>query len=121
MIKNFKDKLAGRVLNVPVWSARQQDYIVTETECDYDSNGAWYGRVRLDWVASDYSVPTRIHVKISKPRTGMEWEAIVSMPNNYGLYANREVMVLPHHLKSPDTFGKLIADIVNNTNNNYFN
>lgn len=121
MIKNFKDKIIGRVLNVPVWRAKQQDYIVTETECGYDFDGVWIGRLRLDWVESDYSVPNHIDVKISKPHKGMEWEAKVIIPKNYGLYANREVMVLPHHLKSPETFGKLIADILNNTNNNYFN
>ena len=122
MIKNFKDRIEGRALNIPVWSAQSQQYRVMSVNTTCDNDGYWRGQIVTKYIPSAFSVPEDIDVMIRKYDTQMEWEVEVVYTDEQGRSpANRTVMVLPHHLKSPDDLGQLIADIINKTDINYFN
>ena len=122
MIKNFKDRIEGRALNIPVWSAAKQQYRVLAVYVYTDDKDYWQGKIATQYIPSAFSVPEDIDVMIRKYDTQMEWEVEVVYTDEQGRSpANRTVMVLPHHLKSPDDLGQLIADIINKTDINYFN
>lgn len=122
MIKNFKDRIEGRALNIPVWSAAKQQYRVMSVHETTNHEDYWQGQIITQYIPSAFSVPHDIDIVLMKYDTQMEWDVEVTYTDEEGRSpANRTVMVLPHHLKSPDDFGQLIADIINKTDINYFN
>lgn len=122
MIKNFKDRIEGRALNIPVWSAGQQLYRVKSAYEFTNHSDYWEGQIGTQYIPSAFSVPTDIDISIRKYHTQMEWQVELVYTDEQGRSPNhRTVMVLPHHLKSPDDFGQLIADIIDKTDINYFN
>lgn len=122
MIKNFKDRIEGRALNIPVWSAAKQQYRVLAVYVYTDDKDYWQGKISTQYIPAAFSVPHDIDIVLMKPNTQMEWDVQVTYSDEQGRSPeSRTVMVLPHHLKSPDDFGQLIADIINKTDINYFN
>lgn len=122
MIKNFKQRIDSRgYCSIPVWGATGQEYRVTGVS-ETASDGYWRGTVHTKWVVSQYMVPEKIDVDIKSFDKQMEWNVEVSFTDEQG--RNRQalkVMVVPEHFKTPDTFGKLIADIIDNPEIDYFN
>lgn len=123
MIKNFKDKIFGKVIGVPVWSARGQGYLVTSSEETFDTEGYWRGSISLVPQKSSYSVPDNIGVIIKKSSDKMEFEVGVTwdMDITRNGIKTRDVMVTPAHLKSPEKLGELIAMIIDDEKTNYYN
>lgn len=122
MIKNFKDRIEGRALNIPVWSAQSQQYRVMSVHETTNDKDYWQGQIITQYIPSAFSVPHDIDIVLMKYDTQMEWDVEVTYTDEQGRSpANRTVMVLPHHLKSPDDLGQIIADIINKTDINYFN
>lgn len=122
MIKNFKDRINGRALHIPVWSANGQQYRVCSVHEITNHKDYWQGQIVTQYIPSAFSVPYDIDVTLMKYDTQMEWDVQVTYTDEQGRSpASRTVMVLPHHLKSPDDFGQLIADIIDKTDINYFN
>lgn len=123
MIKNFKDKIFGKVIGVPVWSARGQAYLVTSAEETAGTDGYWRGSISLVRQKSSFSVPDNIGVIIKKYSEKMEFEVGVTwdMETSRTGIQTRHVMVTPAHLKSPEKLGELIAMIIDDEKANYYN
>jgi len=122
MIKNFKDKIDGRVLNIPVWSANGQQYRVCSVHETTNHKDYWQGQIVTQYIPSIFSVPCDIDITLMKYDTQMEWDVEVTHTDEQGRSpSSRTVMVLPHHMKSPESLGQIIADIINKPDINYFN
>lgn len=123
MIKNFKDRIFGRAIGLPVWSAKGQQYLVTSAEETADTDGYWRGSISLVPQKSSYSVPDNIGVIIKKYSEKMEFEVGVTWDMEIARNGiqTRNVMVTPAHLKSPEKLGELIAMIIDDEKTNYYN
>lgn len=121
MIKNFKQRIEGKAIRVPVWSAALQEYKVLSVYEVTSIAGFWSGQISTKKINSSFGVPIDIDVTIEKRDGRTEWDVQVVYTDSSGKNAeDRAVTALPKHFKTPETFGQLIADIIDDGNVNHF-
>jgi hypothetical protein len=124
MIKNFKDKLIGRVVNLPVYAASTQKYTVTEVTEKCENPSLWKGSMVLDRIETHYTVPDKIVVDIEKPIGVMEYTIYVEVHNTDSLnssFLKFNVMAVPANLRTLESTMELIKSIIDNPKIDYFN
>lgn len=90
-MKEIKDKepmmLVDKVFTIPLFSAKQQQYVCTEVaNLGVDANSKKYG-VYLKWINSSYSVPEVIRIDITlRPHQTDQIEVQLFEKTNSGNY-----------------------------------
>jgi hypothetical protein len=111
MIKNFSKKLVGTELTIPVWSAGGQKYLVTSAH-ETVEDGHWKGYCVMEWKPTQYTVPHEINVVVKKYGSDLDFIIELEHPLPDSRTRNFNVIVKTEHLKSLESFTKLITNII---------